>query len=45
MRRIDEANEGNYLNGIEDGVGCVEIWERLSEARDEAENKAEADED
>ena len=45
MSRIDEANERNHLNEIEDGAGCVEIWERLSEARDQAENKVEAEAD
>lgn len=51
MSRIDEANESNHLNEIEDGAGCVEIWERLSEARGEGkaevegEGKAEAEAD
>jgi len=24
-----------HLAGLEDGAGCVEIWEQLSEQRDE----------
>lgn len=43
MTRIDEANDSNHLNEIEDGAGCVEIWERLSEARDKAETEADDD--
>lgn len=45
MSRIDEENESNHLNEIEDGAGCVEIWERLSEARGEDEAEVEADDD
>ena len=45
MSRIDDANESNHLNEIEDGAGCVEIWERLSEARGKGEAEAEADDD
>lgn len=30
-----EADEGvaNHLSELTDGCGCVEVWERLSEAR------------
>ncbi|WP_255666176.1 hypothetical protein [Haladaptatus sp. DYF46] len=35
----DEGEEGDdereHLDDIEDGAGCVEIWERLSERREE----------
>lgn len=36
MNEKEEVNEGDYLEEIEDGAGCVEIWERLSEARSES---------
>lgn len=29
------SGEENHLDDIEDGVGCTEIWERLSESRNE----------
>lgn len=31
--KLDDDKE--HLEGIEDGAGCVEIWERLSEQREE----------
>lgn len=31
----DRASEGDFLGDLPDGVGCAEIWERLSERRDE----------
>jgi hypothetical protein len=33
--RDPEPDDGTeHLNDIEDGVGCTEIWERLSEQRE-----------
>ena len=31
----DGSDEGSHLDDIEDGAGCTEIWERLSERREE----------
>ena len=33
MSRRDEA-ETSHLDGVEDGCGCTEIWEHLSESRE-----------
>jgi hypothetical protein len=37
--RRESGDEGDddadHLRGIEDGAGCTEIWERLSERREE----------
>jgi len=34
---VDEGSDDatRHLDDIEDGAGCTEIWERLSESRDE----------
>lgn len=32
-----------HLDEIEDGAGCTEIWETLSDHREAAENQAAAD--
>lgn len=29
----DDENIGKHLENVEDGVGCTEIWEHLSENR------------
>jgi hypothetical protein len=29
----NEDTDGEHLQDIEDGAGCAEIWERLSEQR------------
>jgi len=29
-----EDDIGEHLDGLENGAGCTEIWERLSEQRD-----------
>lgn len=29
-----EPSEMDHLDEIEDGAGCVEIWEKLSESRE-----------
>lgn len=42
--RTDEADEtddaertdGSHLDSVEDGCGCAEVWEHLSEQRDRA---------
>ena len=31
----DGDDDSDYLDDIEDGAGCTEIWERLSERREE----------
>lgn len=31
----DDGDESSHLDGVEDGAGCTEIWERLSERREE----------
>lgn len=38
-----EVTDGGreYIEDIEDGAGCVEIWERLSELREEDGSKKE----
>ncbi|QUO47044.1 MULTISPECIES: hypothetical protein [Halorubrum] len=34
--RDDEANgNADHLDDVADGAGCTEIWERLSERREE----------
>lgn len=30
----NDENHSEHLDEIEDGAGCVEIWEKLSESRD-----------
>lgn len=30
------AQVGDHLNDLEDGAGCTEIWEKLSEYREAA---------
>lgn len=30
----DEKTRDDHLNGVEDGCGCTEIWEHLSEQRE-----------
>jgi hypothetical protein len=30
-----ESTDRSHLDGVEDGCGCAEIWEHLSEERDE----------
>lgn len=29
----EESRADDHLDGLEDGAGCTEIWERLSEQR------------
>ncbi|WP_166377231.1 hypothetical protein [Halorubrum sp. BOL3-1] len=31
----DSGDGSDHLGGVEDGAGCAEIWERLSERREE----------
>ncbi|MBV0923114.1 hypothetical protein KTS45_02780 [Halomicroarcula limicola] len=33
---LDDSSDGrdDHLDGVEDGCGCTEIWEHLSEQRD-----------
>lgn len=31
---VDDT-DSDHLDGLEDGAGCTEIWEHLSERRDE----------
>jgi len=31
----DEPDDGGHLGDVPDGAGCTEIWERLSERREE----------
>ncbi|WP_222920206.1 hypothetical protein [Natrinema sp. SYSU A 869] len=33
--RPGEATDEELIDDIDDGVGCVEIWQHLSEGRDE----------
>jgi hypothetical protein len=30
----EEQSDTAHLEDVEDGAGCVEIWEKLSESRD-----------
>jgi hypothetical protein len=32
----DSSSHREHLDGVEDGCGCTEIWEHLSENRDDA---------
>ena len=34
-REGDAGDGSSHLDGVEDGAGCTEIWERLSERREE----------
>ncbi|ELZ39539.1 hypothetical protein [Halorubrum tebenquichense] len=34
-REPDDGDEPSHLDDVEDGAGCTEIWERLSERREE----------
>lgn len=40
-RRLDDTDEESvdtsYLDDIEEGSGCTEIWEHMSDKRDERE--------
>ncbi|ELZ53362.1 MULTISPECIES: hypothetical protein [Halorubrum] len=36
-REPDDGDESSHLDGVEDGAGCTEIWERLSENRENTE--------
>jgi hypothetical protein len=38
----DDDGDGDHLDGVQDGAGCTELWDHLSEQR--AEN-ADADDD
>jgi hypothetical protein len=31
----ERGDDSPHLDGVEDGAGCTEIWERLSERREE----------
>ena len=33
--QTDEADPGSHLTDVPDGAGCTEIWEHLSDERDE----------
>lgn len=34
----DDELEAGHLDDVEDGVGCTEIWEHLSESREDPES-------
>jgi hypothetical protein len=34
----DEAVETGHLDDMEDGCGCAEVWEHLSERREDADD-------
>jgi hypothetical protein len=34
--QADKAVETDHLDDMDDGCGCAEVWEHLSENRDEA---------
>ncbi|MGM0448572.1 MAG: hypothetical protein ACQERM_10035 [Methanobacteriota archaeon] len=34
-RDDEREDDAAHLDGVEDGAGCTEIWERLSERREE----------
>jgi hypothetical protein len=36
----DRPDDSEHLDDIEDGAGCAEIWERLSERREAAREEA-----
>ncbi len=33
MDEAEETDENNHLDDIDGGIGCVEIWEKLSDER------------
>lgn len=33
--RSDAEVDTSHLDGVEDGCGCAEVWEHLSDERDE----------
>lgn len=35
---VDDEATGSHLEGLENGAGCTEIWERLSEQRSRPES-------
>lgn len=35
-RNTDDENIDEHLANVEEGAGCVEVWETLSEQRQEA---------
>lgn len=37
LEEPDERDDDAHLRDLEDGSGCTEIWEHLSERREEAE--------
>ncbi|WP_144799278.1 hypothetical protein [Halorubrum depositum] len=39
-----DADDSGHLADVEDGAGCTEIWERLSERREAERSEAETDE-
>lgn len=41
----DEATDGTegHLDSVPDGAGCAEIWEHLSDRRDEGDNESDTD--
>jgi hypothetical protein len=40
---IESDDRSDHLDDVEDGAGCVEIWERLSERREAERREAEQD--
>lgn len=36
VEEVEEEIDTSHLDGIQDGCGCTEIWEHLSESREAA---------
>ncbi|WP_267903202.1 hypothetical protein [Halobaculum saliterrae] len=41
----NSARDDDHLHDLEDGAGCTEIWEKLSEQREEPESTTDSDAD
>ncbi|WP_267903186.1 hypothetical protein [Halobaculum saliterrae] len=41
----NSTRDDDHLHDLEDGAGCTEIWEKLSEQRDEAESASGSEKD
>lgn len=41
----NSTRDDDHLHDLEDGAGCTEIWEKLSEQRDEDKQVAESSQD
>ncbi len=40
-KEVSEPRDDDHLQNVPDGAGCTEIWEHLSDGRDEDDDKRE----